>query len=170
MTPNSIEGLAFYCGDLVNTDVMSPGRFDPYESNEHLASIALIDYESDPPFVDPQTKRSPFSVIFAGHEFGCGSSRDTAPAALAFAGAKVVIARSFARIFFRNCINMGVLYPIVHDHPFDESIIGQPVRVDLQQQTFTLANETYSYPDLGPVGDIINAGGLTAYNKQNKRM
>jgi len=161
-----IEGKAFYCGDLVNTDVMSPGRFEPYESNELLASIALIDYESNPPFVDPETKKSPFSVIFAGHEFGCGSSRDSAPSALAFAGAKVVIARSFARIFFRNCINMGVLLPIAYDHPFDEGIIGQDVSVNTQNKTFTACGQTFSYPDFGPVSKIFEAGGLTSYNQK----
>src|SRR5688572_18849471 len=98
-----IEGTAFYCGDFVDTDAMSPGRFEPYEGEQQLARIALIDYVSPVPFVDPATGRSPYTVIFAGEEFGCGSSRETAPQALHYAGARVVIARSFARIFYRNC-------------------------------------------------------------------
>lgn len=161
-----IQGKAFYCGDFVDTDVMSPGRFEPYEGHDHLASIALIDYQADPPFIDPSTKRSPFTVIFAGREFGCGSSRETAPQALAYAGAKVVIARSFARIFFRNCVNMGLLLPILHDHPFDESIVGTEVNVNVAERFFTVDGKAYFFNDFGPLTDIIQAGGLTAYNKQ----
>lgn len=161
-----IHGKAFYCGDFVDTDVMSPGRFEPYTGRDHLASIALIDYPSDPPFVDPETQRSPFTVIFAGREFGCGSSRETAPQALAYAGARVVIARSFARIFFRNCVNMGLLLPIIYDHPFDAGIVGTDVSVDVAQLSFTVGNETFKFNDFGPLTAIIEAGGLTAYNKQ----
>ncbi len=95
---SSFKGKAYCCGDFVNTDVMSPGRFEPYESNEQLARIALIDYEGPTPFVNPgRGDRSDYTVIIAGKEFGCGSSRETAPQALAYAGARVVIARSFAR-------------------------------------------------------------------------
>ncbi len=161
-----IQGKAFYCGDFVDTDVMSPGRFEPYEGRDHLASIALIDYQAEPPFVDPKTKNSPFTVIFAGREFGCGSSRETAPQALAYAGAKVVIARSFARIFFRNCVNMGLLLPIIYDHPFDEAIVGTEVSVDVEQRVFTVKGQEYHFSDFGPLTDIIQAGGLTQYNKQ----
>jgi 3-isopropylmalate/(R)-2-methylmalate dehydratase small subunit len=161
-----IQGKAFYCGDFVDTDVMSPGRFEPYEGRDHLASIALIDYRANPPFVDPQTRRSPFTVIFAGREFGCGSSRETAPQALAYAGAKVVIARSFARIFFRNCVNMGLLLPIIYDHPFDENIVGTEVTVDVPALTFRVGDQEFKFNDFGPLTDIIQAGGLTPYNKQ----
>jgi 3-isopropylmalate/(R)-2-methylmalate dehydratase small subunit len=161
-----ITGKAFYCGDFVDTDVMSPGRYEPFGSNEELARIALIDYESDPPFVNPETGKSPFTVIFAGHEFGCGSSRETAPLALAGAGAKIVIARSFARIFFRNCINLGVLLPIIYDHPFDETIIGQEVTVNTAERFFKVGDKQYEFGDFGPLTAIIEAGGLTNYNKQ----
>jgi 3-isopropylmalate/(R)-2-methylmalate dehydratase small subunit len=161
-----VEGLAYYCGDFIDTDVMSPGRFEPYTGPDHLASIALIDYTGAVPFIDPETKRSPYTVIFAGREFGCGSSRETAPQALAYAGAKIVIARSFARIFFRNCVNMGLLLPIIYDHPFDDAIIGTPVRVDVLKRIFTVNGTDYAFSDFGPLTTIIEAGGLTAYNKQ----
>lgn len=163
---NIITGKAFYCGDFVDTDVMSPGRFEPFGDNDALARIALIDYQSDPPFVDPATGRSPFTVIFAGEEYGCGSSRETAPMALALAGAKVVIARSFARIFFRNCVNLGVILPIIYDHPFDEGIIGQEVTVNIAERYFKVGDQTFPIGDFGPLWPIINAGGLTNYTKQ----
>jgi 3-isopropylmalate/(R)-2-methylmalate dehydratase small subunit len=166
MMEEIITGKAFYCGDFVDTDVMSPGRFEPYSGRDHLASMALIDYESKPPFVDQSTGRSPFKIIFAGHEFGCGSSRETAPQALAYAGAQVIIAKSFARIFFRNCVNMGLLLPIIYEHSYDENIIGAEVTVNFVQQFFTVHGRHYEFGDFGPLTAIIKAGGLTNYNKQ----
>lgn len=161
-----ITGKAFYCGDFVDTDVMSPGRFEPFGNDEELARIALIDYPSEIPFVDSQTGRSPFTVIFAGEEFGCGSSRETAPMALGLAGAKIIIARSFARIFFRNCINLGILLPIIYKHPYDESIIGQEVMVNTEERYFMVGDQKYEFGDFGPLTAIIEAGGLTNYTKQ----
>jgi 3-isopropylmalate/(R)-2-methylmalate dehydratase small subunit len=161
-----IRGKTFYCGDFVNTDVMSPGRFEPYESNDQLARMALIDYESPVPFVDPATGRSPFTIIVAGEEFGCGSSRETAPLALQLAGARAVIARSFARIFFRNCVNMGCLLPIRYPHPFDAAILGQEIEIDVAHRRFTAGDRTFEFPDFGPLSHIIEAGGLTAYTKR----
>lgn len=161
-----IVGKAFYCGDNVNTDVISPGRFEPYQSSEHLAGVALIDYEASPPFVDPGTGRSAFTVIFAGHEFGCGSSRETAPQALNYAGARAVIAKSFGRIFFRNCVNTGLLLPIQYDHSFDASVTGKTVRIDFSKLTFCVEDCTYTFSDFGPIGSIIEAGGLINYTKR----
>ena len=160
-----ILGPAFYCGDNVNTDVMSPGRFEPYESPEHLARCALIDYESEPPFVDPATGCSPFKVIVAGHEFGCGSSRETAPQALHYAGVEAVIARSFGRIFFRNCINLGLLLPIQCDHPFDRSITGEIVEIDPSACSLLVAGQRFTFDSFGPLLPIIAAGGLIPYTK-----
>lgn len=161
-----IRGEAFYCGDFVNTDVMSPGRFEPYAGPEHLASIALIDYESPVPFVRPGEKRSRYTIIFAGTEFGCGSSRETAPQALHYAGARVVVAWSFARIFYRNCINMGLILPIQLKHPFGPEVIGQEVSVDVDKQTVEMMGRTFDFPSFGPVAEIIRAGGLTKLNQR----
>jgi 3-isopropylmalate/(R)-2-methylmalate dehydratase small subunit len=169
MNTDIISGLAYYCGDYVNTDVMSPGRFEPYTGPDQLASVALIDYESAVPFVDAKTQRSPYIVIFAGMEFGCGSSRETAPQALYYAGARVVVARSFANIFYRNCINMGLILPLKCEHGQDESVIGKQVEVDLRNRTITLSGKVLHFPDFGPLADIVAAGGLTNYNKQRKQ-
>lgn len=161
-----ITGKTYYCGDYVDTDVMSPGRFEPYDGPEQLARIALIDHESPIPFVDPATQRSPFTIIVAGEEFGCGSSRETAPQALHHAGARVVIARSFARIFFRNCINMGLLLPIRYHHDFDISILGKVLTIDTDHRAVSWPDGQFAYPDLGPLERIVAAGGLTPYNQQ----
>lgn len=167
MNPKVIQGLAYYCGDYVNTDVMSPGRFEPYTGPDQLASVALIDYEFPIPFVEKKSGRSRYTVIFAGTEFGCGSSRETAPQALYYAGARVVIAKSFARIFYRNCVNMGLILPIRCDHDFDESVVGKTVEVNLEDFTFTVEGRKFHFADFGPLADIIAAGGLINYSKQH---
>ncbi|MCZ0209502.1 hypothetical protein OZK63_29275 [Streptomyces sp. UMAF16] len=164
--PNLMTGKAYHCGDYVNTDLMAPGRFEPIESDEQLARIALIDYQGVEPLVDEKTGRSDFQVIVAGREFGCGSSRETAPQALSLAGVKVVIAKSFGNIFFRNCINMGILLPIRIDHDFDESVHGASVEVDLDARRCTVAGRTHTFKDFGPLLSIMNAGGLIPYALQ----
>jgi 3-isopropylmalate/(R)-2-methylmalate dehydratase small subunit len=65
----------------------------------------------------------------------------------------------------RNCVNMGLLLPIVSDHPFDASVIGKDVSVDLDKRIYVVDGKSYDFPGFGPVGDIIAAGGLTNYNK-----
>jgi 3-isopropylmalate/(R)-2-methylmalate dehydratase small subunit len=161
-----VRGKAFHCGDFVNTDVMSPGRFEPYTGPKQLASIALIDYESPVPFMRPGAERSDFTVIFGGIEFGCGSSRETAPQALHYAGARVVVAWSFARIFYRNCINMGLILPIELKHPFGVEVIGEEVVVDVDERTIEVKGQRFRFPPFGPVTHIIQAGGLTKLNQQ----
>jgi 3-isopropylmalate/(R)-2-methylmalate dehydratase small subunit len=161
-----VKGKAYYCGDYVNTDLMAPGRFEPIESHEQLARIALIDYQGAVPFVNEKTGRSDYTVIIAGKEFGCGSSRETAPLAISLAGAQIVIAKSFGNIFFRNCINMGILMPIRIPHDFDASVHDEMVEVDLVERRVTVSGTTYPFNDFGPLLSIINAGGLIPYSLQ----
>lgn len=162
-----VQGRAYYCGDYVNTDLMAPGRFEPIESNEQLARNALIDYQGAVPFVNPATGRTDYPVIIAGKEFGCGSSRETAPMALSLAGAQVVVAKSFGNIFFRNCINMGILMPIRIEHDFGESVQDEMVEVDLAGRRVTVAGTTLPFADFGPLLTIINAGGLIPYSRRH---
>jgi 3-isopropylmalate/(R)-2-methylmalate dehydratase small subunit len=161
-----IRGKAFHCGDFVDTDVMSPGRFEPYSGPEQLARIALIDYESPVPFVRPGEARSDFTVIFAGLVFGCGSSRETAPQALHYAGVRAVVARSFARIFYRNCINMGLILPIQLEHDLGVEVIGAHVEIDLDERVIDVLARRFAFPSFGPVAGIIEAGGLTKLNQR----
>jgi 3-isopropylmalate/(R)-2-methylmalate dehydratase small subunit len=145
---------------------MSPGRFEPYSGPEQLARIALVDYESPVPFVRPGEARSDFAVIFAGREFGCGSSRETAPQALHHAGVRAVVARSFARIFYRNCINMGLILPIEIDHPFGVEVIGADVAIDVDGRAVDVLGRHLTFRPFGPVAEIIEAGGLTRLNQR----
>ncbi len=162
----NVEGLVYSCGDYVNTDVMAPGRYDPIYRDEDLAQIALIDYQGIEPFVRSDGKGSDFTFIVAGRDFGCGSSRETAPMALAAAGLKVVVARSFARIFFRNCINLGSIIPIQLDHNFDETIHRHYAKLEMTDSKITINGQEFSVPSFGPLQEIFSAGGLSSYVRQ----
>ena len=166
----NVKGKIFYAGDYVNTDVMAPGRFDPIFEDEELAKIALIDYSPIERFVNPQTHRSDFCMIVAGRDFGCGSSRETAPMAISAAGVKVVVAQSFARIFYRNCINMGDIIPIVADHSFGAEIHGSIGQLDLSARSLILNGSSFDIPDMGVALEILQAGGLGNYTLQNVKV
>lgn len=96
--------MNFKFGDNINTDLITPGRYNITTDINELAKIAFIEYRPD--FV--RTVKSG-DFIIAGKNFGCGSSRETAVMALKGCGIKAIIASSFARIFYRNCLNQGVL-------------------------------------------------------------
>ncbi|KKS98748.1 MAG: 3-isopropylmalate dehydratase small subunit [Candidatus Gottesmanbacteria bacterium GW2011_GWA2_43_14] len=91
-------------GDNINTDVITPGRYNMTTDAKQLAGIAFI--EIRPEFAG-QVKSG--DLIIAGQNFGCGSSRETAPIALKTTGIRAIIAKSFARIFYRNSLNIGLL-------------------------------------------------------------
>jgi 3-isopropylmalate/(R)-2-methylmalate dehydratase small subunit len=163
LTDKIIEGPAYYCGDYIDTDVMSPGRYDPIEGKEELAAIALIDHPGLAPFVNKEKNRTDFPIIIAGREFGCGSSRETAPLALYHAGTRIIIAKSFARIFYRNCINMGGIYPIKLDHSFDAQILNKVLKVDIEKRKIFVGSQILDFPSFGPLEEIVKSGGLAKY-------
>ncbi|MEM7645371.1 MAG: 3-isopropylmalate dehydratase [Pseudomonadota bacterium] len=164
-----VSGEIFYCGDYVDTDVMSPGRFDPIYDPKKLAQIALIDYQGIEPFIVPGESQSKYKIIVAGRDFGCGSSRETAPLALFHAGVRVIVAQSFARIFFRNCINMGGLYPVRIDHDLNDDVHGKWGNFDLDEKIFKVEDKSYEVPDFGPLQPIIQSGGLDQFNINRMR-
>jgi 3-isopropylmalate/(R)-2-methylmalate dehydratase small subunit len=101
---------AWKFGDDINTDVITPGRYTITTDKEELGKIAFIEYR--PEFVKGVKQGD---VIVAGNNFGCGSSREHSPVAIKAAGISAVIAKSFARIFFRNSINIGLPLLITED-------------------------------------------------------
>jgi 3-isopropylmalate/(R)-2-methylmalate dehydratase small subunit len=147
-------------GDDIDTDAIIPGRFLTINNPDELAMHAFEGTRDE--FAK---KVQEGDVIVGGRNFGCGSSREHAPLALIGAGVKVVVARSFARIFFRNSINVGVL-PVVCP---DADKIADGAKITLNIREGYLEAEGMKYP-IEPVPvfmqGIIDAGGLVEYAKK----
>lgn len=179
----TIRGKAYVLGDNVDTDQIIPAeylKYDPTIADERrlfgrLALSGVPTEQAGLPgggveFVDQSDEdnsRSGFGVIIAGKNFGCGSSREHAPLALAEAGIKAVVAQSYARIFFRNAINGGYLLPLESPGRLCEMIqTGQEVQIDVSGLRLKVADSqegAIELRELGDVGAIIEAGGLFAY-------
>ena len=150
-------------GDNVNTDVIIPGRYNVTTDRAQLARYCLCEVL---PEFSQQVRAG--DVVMAGHNFGCGSSREHAPAALLACGVQVVIARSFARIFYRNAVNIGLPVLICEDAVL-ASADGQEIEVDLR--TGVIRNittvQTFQAKPLDPfVERIVAAGGIIEYIRQ----
>ncbi len=156
-----ISGRVWKYGDDVNTDVIFAGKYtytitDPKEMARH----ALEDL--DPTFV--QNVR-PGDIIVAGKNWGCGSSREQAVICLKEIGVGAIVARSFARIYYRNCINEAL--PIVTCDAVDGVETGDEITIDFAAGTVTTPRGTYTFPPMPPeVIKIIEAGGLIQYVRQ----
>jgi 3-isopropylmalate/(R)-2-methylmalate dehydratase small subunit len=167
---NIIKGKAFVVGDDIDTDQIIPARYMTTMEPAALAQNAMRDL--DPKygvFLDAKNK-CPYQIIVARHNFGCGSSREHAPIALAAAGIKAVIANSFARIYYRNSINGGrSIYPLETAADLAAQVkTGDELEIDLNKLTVKKADgQTFALQDFGPVKEIIDCGGLTAYNKRH---
>jgi 3-isopropylmalate/(R)-2-methylmalate dehydratase small subunit len=156
-------GLIWMLGDNVNTDVIIPGRYNVTTDRSQLARYCLC--EVLPDFAQ-QVKTG--DVVMAGHNFGCGSSREHAPAAIQACGVQVVIARSFARIFYRNSVNIG-LPVLVCEEAVLASADGQQVEVDLATGTIRnmTTDQTFQAEPLNSfVARIVAAGGIIEYIRQ----
>jgi 3-isopropylmalate/(R)-2-methylmalate dehydratase small subunit len=153
-----ITGRVWKYGDDVNTDVIFPGKYtysisDPQEMAQH----ALEDL--DPSFVQ---NVQPGDIIVAGKNWGCGSSREQAVTCLKEAKVGAIVARSFARIYFRNCINQAL--PIVTCDAVDGVEAGQEITIDFAAGTVSTPGGVYTFPPLAPeVMEILESGGLIAY-------
>lgn len=151
--------------DNVDTDVIIPARYLNSFDAKELASHAMVDI--DPTFASTVEKGD---IIVAGQNFGCGSSREHAPLCLKAAGVKCVIAKSFARIFYRNSINIG--FPIMEcEEAADKIEKGDEVEVDFSTGVITnkTKNETYqSQPFPEFLQKMIDADGLVNYVNSKK--
>jgi len=156
-------GKAWKYGDNVDTDVIIPARYLNVSTAQELALHCLEDL--DPGFAQAV---QPGDVIVAGENFGCGSSREHAPLAIKGAEVRAVVARSFARIFYRNAINVGL--PILESPAAAEAVqSGHELEIDLEAGRIRnlTTGETYQAEPYPPfMMDIINAGGLVPYTRQ----
>ena len=157
-----IKGRAWKYGDNINTDVLFPGKYTyTVKGREDIASHALEDL--DPTFA-PNVRTG--DVIIGGRNFGCGSSREQAATCLVYNGVGAVIAESFARIFYRNAINNGLLAIVCPDAV--HAIHGQEiVMVDQKRRVIECAGGRFDFPALSAtVQEILEAGGLVEQVKR----
>lgn len=154
-----MAGKVFQYQDNIDTDVILPARYLALYRPEDLAAHCMEDLDED--FVK---KVEPGDYIVAGENFGCGSSREHAPIAIKASGVKCVIARSFARIFYRNAINIGL--PIIESPCASEIRAGDRLEVDLKHGVIKNVSRDRAYqvggfPDF--IQEMVDKGGLLAY-------
>lgn len=160
---NKLQGKVWRFGNDVDTDLIIPARYLNTSDPKELAQHCMED--ADPTFAG---KVGQGDIIAAGKNFGCGSSREHAPIAIKAAGVSCVIAASFARIFYRNAINIGL--PILESAEASQRIAeGDQVEVDLDTGKIInlTKNETYQATAFPPfMQELINTGGLIEYVKK----
>lgn len=148
-------------GDDINTDLITPGRYTITTNRERLGNIVFIEYR--PEF---REKVNEGDIIVAGKNFGCGSSREHSPIAIKASGVEAIIAENFARIFFRNAINIGL--PIYFSSDVDKFDDGDEIEADykagiIKNKTRNLVIYLKPLPKF--VQDIVDAGGLIEFLK-----
>jgi 3-isopropylmalate dehydratase small subunit len=151
------KGKVWKFGDNIDTDAIIPARYlttsDPHELAKHCME------DADPTFI---SKMKPGDIIVGGENFGCGSSREHAPIAIKAAGVSCIIAKSFARIFYRNSFNMGL--PIFESLELGKAISdGEEITLDSDKGTITItkSNKTFSINSIPPfMEQLIADGGL----------
>jgi 3-isopropylmalate/(R)-2-methylmalate dehydratase small subunit len=172
---NTITSPVFVVRDNIDTDQIIPAQYltlvptkaDEYEKLGTYALIGLSDIDYPVKFVPAGQTKTPYKIVIGGKNFGCGSSREHAPIALGAAGCEAVIADSFARIFFRNCVATGELYPYDATERLCEKIkTGDIGTLDLDNNTLTVNGTTYPLKPLGEVRPVIDAGGVFDYARQ----
>ena len=174
-------GSVYVVRDNIDTDQIIPAQYlnlvptikEEYEKLGSFAMIGLPDNLYPERFVPEGQLDTNFPIIVAGRNFGCGSSREHAPIALGSADCRIVLAESFARIFFRNCVATGELYPCELTERLCEVLrTGDVVTVDLDAATITVqaTGKVHSFKPLGDVRPVVDAGGLFNYARKTGMM
>jgi 3-isopropylmalate/(R)-2-methylmalate dehydratase small subunit len=177
-----ITGKAYVLGDNIDTDQIIPAQFLSYNPSipderkyfGRYANSGVPEEQAGLPngnirFVPENEFRSEFAIIIGGKNFGCGSSREHAPLALAEAGVRAVIAEFYARIFFRNSVNGGYLLPLESESRLVEHVqTGDTLTIDLKAG-IVKNHRTGVQHKILPLGDvlpIVEAGGVFAYARE----
>ncbi len=161
---NTIDAKVWTFGDNIDTDLIIAARYLNTSEPKELAKYVMED--ADPTFKE---KVEVGDVIVAGENFGCGSSREHAPIALKAAGVSAIIAKSFARIFYRNAFNMGLT--ILELEESSEIKEGDKITIDLDSGTITSKNtgKTYKFAPIPEfMQELVSCGGLMNYAKKVK--
>ena len=171
-------GPVYVVRDNIDTDQIISAQYlnlvptipEEYEKLGSYALAGLPDSLYKTRFVKEGQLDSEFPIVVGGKNFGCGSSREHAPIALGSAGCRIVLAESFARIFFRNSVATGELYPCeITERLCDTLKTGDVVTVDLDQCTITVqtTGKVYAFKPLGDVRPVVDAGGIFNYARQS---
>jgi 3-isopropylmalate/(R)-2-methylmalate dehydratase small subunit len=175
------SGAVYVVRDNIDTDQIISAQYlnlvptipEEYETLGNHALAGLPDSLYPIRFVAPGKSDSDYAIVVGGRNFGCGSSREHAPIALGSAGCRVVLAESFARIFFRNSVATGELYPCeCIDRLCDILKTGDVISVDLDKLTVTVqaTDKVYPIKPLGDIRPVIDAGGLFNYARETGMM
>jgi 3-isopropylmalate/(R)-2-methylmalate dehydratase small subunit len=173
-----IRGNVYVVADNIDTDQIIPAQYlnlvptipDEYEKLGSYALCGLPKSAYPTRFVPENSTKTPYKIVIAGKNFGCGSSREHAPIALGAAGCEAVVAESFARIFFRNCVATGELYPIDSRDRLCETLkTGDEVEIDLDANTLKVlaSGKIFSLKPLGEAKAVIDAGGIFEFARQS---
>jgi 3-isopropylmalate/(R)-2-methylmalate dehydratase small subunit len=179
---DTITGKAYVLEDNIDTDQIIPAEHLVYSLTDAQESKKYGQYalsgvpvekaglpDGNKPFVSNENHLSEYKIIIAGANFGCGSSREHAPFALYMAGVQVIVAESYARIFYRNAIDGGFVIPLEATEKINDKInTGDSLKIDLEN--YTIENETsgatFQLRAPGDVLPIIDAGGIFEYARK----
>jgi 3-isopropylmalate/(R)-2-methylmalate dehydratase small subunit len=178
---STFTGPVFVVRDNIDTDQIISAKYlnlvptisDEYEKLGSFAMDGLPESLYPVRFIKPGAMDTDYPIIIAGRNFGCGSSREHAPIALGAANTLSVVAESFARIFFRNCVATGEVYPVeCTDRLCDIFKEGETETVDIDANTITQhsTGKVYSLNPLGEVRPVIDAGGIFEYARSTGMM
>lgn len=173
-----VRGKCYVTRDNIDTDQIIPAEYltlvpskkDEYEKLGSYAMIGLPTELYKTRFIEEGEMKAQYPVIIGGENFGCGSSREHAPVCMGAAGAKMVVSQSYARIFFRNCVSTGEVYPVETDVRLCDILeTGQEVEVDLEKDLLTVIESGKQYPlkSIGEAGPVVDAGGIFEYARQS---
>src|SRR5580693_10147767 len=173
-----IRGKAFVVRDNIDTDQIIPAQYLNLvptipEEYEKLGSFALCGLPKDQyptRFIPEGQTKGTYTIVIGGRNFGCCSSREHAPIALGAAGCEAVVAESFARIFFRNSVATGELYPVEATARICETVkTGDEVELDLDGNTLKIVKsaDVLATKPLGEARPVIDAGGLFDFARKS---
>ena len=173
---NSVASPVYVVGDNIDTDQIIPAEHltlvptipAEYEKLGSYAMIGLPEHLYPVRFLTPGSTKTRYRLIIAGRNFGCGSSREHAPIALGASGVRAVIAESYARIFFRNCVATGELYPYESPERLVDFVkTGDEATLDFETDTLRVGGRVIALRPLGEVRPVIDAGGLFNYARKS---
>jgi len=171
-----VTSPVYVVGDNIDTDQIIPAQYltlvptipEEYKKLGSYAMVGLPDELYPTRFMAEGSSETGFKIVIGGKNFGCGSSREHAPIALGAAGVEAVVAESYARIFFRNSVATGELYPYEsRERLINICHTGDIATLDFDADTLTVRNQTFSLKSMGDVRPVIDAGGIFNYARQN---